>query len=211
MGSSYIFGIGESAQTLARHIAFPDFMVDKEHIPGESRTLMGRWIWEFSPAREKDTIYIPVSYKECNGQRESVFNRAKEFGYKIESFIHKTANVEPTSTIEEGAIIYPLVNIDPNVVIGKGLFAYSACHIGHSSFLEDFVYVTTHATICGQTFIGSRTFIGANAVIYPGVVIGRQCIIGAGALITKDLPDYSVALEGRNNIISKKSYEVELK
>ncbi len=211
MSSSYIFGIGESAQTLARYLAFPDFMVDKEHIPGESNTLMGRWIHPFEQAQAGDKMYIPVSYKGCNTQREQVFSRASSLGYKIESFVHKTANIDPSSTLGIGALVHPLVNIDPNVTIGHGFWGHSACHIGHSSILEDFIYVTTHSTICGQTYIKSRTFIGANAIIFPGVTVGFQCIIGAGALITRDLPDYSVALEGRNNIISKKSYEVDLK
>jgi acetyltransferase-like isoleucine patch superfamily enzyme len=39
---------------------------------------------------------------------------------------------------------------------------------------------------------GSR--IAVNVTLLPGVVIGRECLVGASALVTKDLPDFSVAV-----------------
>ena len=42
--------------------------------------------------------------------------------------------------------------------------------------------------------IGDGSDIGMNATILPGVSIGRGVQIGAGAVVTKDVPDYSVAL-----------------
>jgi acetyltransferase-like isoleucine patch superfamily enzyme len=42
--------------------------------------------------------------------------------------------------------------------------------------------------------IGAHTWLGQNSVILPGVTIGRHCIIGANSVVTKDIPDYSVAV-----------------
>ncbi len=42
--------------------------------------------------------------------------------------------------------------------------------------------------------IGDDVWIGANAVITSGVTIGKHCVIGAGSIVTKDIPDYSVAV-----------------
>lgn len=36
--------------------------------------------------------------------------------------------------------------------------------------------------------------IGMGAIIMPGVTIGRGAMIGAGAVVTRDIPDFSVAL-----------------
>lgn len=36
--------------------------------------------------------------------------------------------------------------------------------------------------------------IGIGAIIMPGVTIGKGAVIGAGAVVTKDIPDYSVAV-----------------
>jgi len=41
--------------------------------------------------------------------------------------------------------------------------------------------------------IGSGSWIGENACII-GVSIGKNCVIGANAVVTKDIPDYSVAV-----------------
>lgn len=36
--------------------------------------------------------------------------------------------------------------------------------------------------------------LGAGATILPGVCIGRHAIVGAGSVVTKDVPDYAVAV-----------------
>lgn len=46
----------------------------------------------------------------------------------------------------------------------------------------------------GKIVVGEGSFIGANATIMPGVRIGKHCVIGAGAVVTKNIPDYSVAV-----------------
>lgn len=47
----------------------------------------------------------------------------------------------------------------------------------------------------GQTVsIGNGSFIGINAVIVGNVRIGRHCVIGANSVVTRDIPDYSVAV-----------------
>ena len=42
--------------------------------------------------------------------------------------------------------------------------------------------------------IGQNTWIGANTVIVPGIHIGKNTVIGAGSDVTKDIPDYVVAV-----------------
>ena len=42
--------------------------------------------------------------------------------------------------------------------------------------------------------IGHDTWIGHGAVIMPGVRIGHGAIIGSNAVVTRDVPDYAVAV-----------------
>jgi acetyltransferase-like isoleucine patch superfamily enzyme len=42
--------------------------------------------------------------------------------------------------------------------------------------------------------IGDGCDLGCNAVILPGVTLGRGVQVGAGAVVTRDLPDYAVAM-----------------
>lgn len=42
--------------------------------------------------------------------------------------------------------------------------------------------------------IGNDVWIGANVIILDGVRIGNGVILGAGAVVTKDIPDYAIAV-----------------
>lgn len=42
--------------------------------------------------------------------------------------------------------------------------------------------------------IGDGSYIGINTVIVGNVKIGKHCGIGANSVVTKDVPDYSVAV-----------------
>lgn len=46
----------------------------------------------------------------------------------------------------------------------------------------------------GKIEVEEESFIGARSVIMPGVKIGRNCVIAAGSVVTKNIPDYSVAM-----------------
>ncbi len=46
-----------------------------------------------------------------------------------------------------------------------------------------------------QTLVKKGATIGANATIVCGNTIGRYAFIGAGAVVTKDVPDYALALD----------------
>lgn len=42
--------------------------------------------------------------------------------------------------------------------------------------------------------IGDDVWIGTGATILGGVTIGRGAVIGAGAVVTRDVPEYSIAM-----------------
>ena len=51
--------------------------------------------------------------------------------------------------------------------------------------------------------IGEGSFIGINAVIVGNVKIGKHCVIGANSVVTKDVPDYCVAVGSPARVIKK--------
>jgi acetyltransferase-like isoleucine patch superfamily enzyme len=42
--------------------------------------------------------------------------------------------------------------------------------------------------------IGEGSWIGRGVMVTSGVTIGKGCVVGANAVVTKDLPDWSVAV-----------------
>ena len=51
--------------------------------------------------------------------------------------------------------------------------------------------------------IGDGSYIGIHAVIVGNVKIGRHCVIGANSVVTKDVPDYCVAVGSPAKIIKR--------
>lgn len=54
---------------------------------------------------------------------------------------------------------------------------------------------------CKPVRICECAWIGAGATILPGVRIGRHAIVGAASVVTKDVPDYAVAVGNPAQII----------
>lgn len=46
----------------------------------------------------------------------------------------------------------------------------------------------------GKVTIKKNAWIGMGATICPGVTIGEYAVVGAGSVVTKDIPDYGVAV-----------------
>lgn len=81
--------------------------------------------------------------------------------------------------------------------------------------LEDDVMIAADASIitnnhdpydrmllpCRPVLIRKGAWIGAHAIILPGVCVGRYAIVGAGSVVTKDIPDYAVAVGNPAHVI----------
>ena len=71
-----------------------------------------------------------------------------------------------------------------------------------SSYLENLLEVS-------EVSIGDGVWIGNNVVILPGVHIGKKSIIGAGSVVTKDIPDYCIAVGNPARVI--KTYDFDMR
>lgn len=111
--------------------------------------------------------------------------------------------------IERNAVFGPLLKIGDNSGIGINCEIYGPVTIGKNVMMGPEVVIYTSGHRHNRTDIpmgeqgddgvkpveiGNDVWIGRRAIILPGVKIGNGCIIGAGAIVTKDVPDYSVAV-----------------
>lgn len=58
----------------------------------------------------------------------------------------------------------------------------------------------------GSVEIGEGSWLGENVCVL-GANIGRHCVIGANSVVTKDIPDYSVAVGSPARVIKRFDFE----
>jgi acetyltransferase-like isoleucine patch superfamily enzyme len=136
------------------------------------------------------------------------FNHAKPFTkefYRLmdELFYHQIGETSIVST--QLTVVAP-----QNVKIGNSVYIMNGCLLMASGgiIIEDYALVAAHAKIitndhdpyfrpaltCKPVVIKEGAWIGAGAAIMKGVTIGKYAIIGSNSVVTKDVPDYAVAV-----------------
>ena len=76
------------------------------------------------------------------------------------------------------------ITIEDNVIISPNVQLISNNHDPYDR------YVIT----CKPILIKEGALIGAGATILPGVTIGKYAIIGANSVVSRDIPDFGVAI-----------------
>lgn len=119
--------------------------------------------------------------------------------------------------LERGAVFSTKVELGDHSGIGINAYIGGTCYIGNDVMMGPncTIYTRNHKTsditrtMRGQGFeqeepvsIGDDVWIGGNVTILPGVCIGSHCIIGACAVVTKDVPDWGVAV-GNPAVVKK--------
>lgn len=122
--------------------------------------------------------------------------------------IFKGAEVGDNCLIGHNCFIYPKARI------GKGVKIESNTDVWDLITLEDYVFVGPSAVFTNDlnprakypkskypqygkwlpTLIKEGATIGANATIVCGNAIGKWAMVGAGSVVTRDVPDYAIAI-----------------
>lgn len=154
------------------------------------------------------------------GNRLQIYNPLKIDGLK-NIYIGNNVRIGYKSWLSASTAISKNVKL----TIGNGcaiggfnhIFATGEIKIGNNVLTADKVYISDNLhnyenieiPIIKQAIkqinsveIGDGTWIGENACII-GAKIGRNCVIGANSVVTKDIPDYSVAVGVPAKIIKR--------
>lgn len=137
-------------------------------------------------------------------------------------YIHLGKNVN----IDSGSRLDCYINEDeiPNLVICDNTMISFNCTllcttnliIGNDCMFASDVFISTEnhnmnpetnfkkgKLVSKDIKIGNGCWIGEKVIIVPGVTIGNHSIIGAGSVVTKDIPDYCMAVGNPARVIKK--------
>jgi carbonic anhydrase/acetyltransferase-like protein (isoleucine patch superfamily) len=91
------------------------------------------------------------------------------------------------------------ISIGARTLVGPNCAFYSGSHP-----LDPFVRNGTSGPEAGAPVsIGEDCWLGGNVVVLPGVTIGRGTTIGAGSVVTRDIPEFVVAVGNPARVIRK--------
>jgi acetyltransferase-like isoleucine patch superfamily enzyme len=83
------------------------------------------------------------------------------------------------------------------IFLGQFILMGANCYIGGGRYITDRLDIPMMEQGLyskGPVVIQNDVWLGAGVVVLDGVRVGNGCILGAGAVVTKDLPDYSIAV-----------------
>lgn len=126
-----------------------------------------------------------------------------------EIFIEPPFNIDYGCNISLGKRFYSnfnltildcsLVTIGDRCMFGPNVSIFAATHESEVQSRRDNIEYGR------PVVVGDDCWIGGNVVILPGVTIGRGCTIGAMSVVTKDIPDFSVAMGQPAKVVKKVS------
>lgn len=89
------------------------------------------------------------------------------------------------------------ITIGDNVLMASHVFISDNSHGSYKGDEKDANPMLSPAEreyALAPVVIGRNTWIGEGAIIMPGVTIGEGCVIGAHSVVSKDVPDFTVAV-----------------
>lgn len=160
----------------------------------EEQKICRRILQRLNTADRSDFDKIGEIVKELLGKSEDAFINPPfycDYGSHIEVGKNFFANYNCT------IIDVAKVKIGDNCQFAPNVSIYTAGHplhpVSRNSLYEYGISVT----------IGDNVWIGGNTVIMPGVHIGSNTVIGAGSVVTKDIPDWVVAVGNPCRVIKQ--------
>lgn len=104
--------------------------------------------------------------------------------------IGKGTKIAATVDIDRSAP--ELITIGKNVWVTRGVMIL--CHQRDLQAYEIDKPVMDCPLVYKPVEIKDGAHIGIGAILMPGVTIGKGTVIGAGSVVTRDIPDYCVAV-----------------
>lgn len=159
----------------------------------------------------------PFKHKRGKGSTVRYSSRMDVFPFNDFRLGEKSV-IEDFATINNGV---GDVLIGDHTMIGIGCVVIGPVKIGHNVMLAQNIVVSglnhgyedvslppsRQKEIRKQIIISDDVWIGANSVITAGVTIGKHVVIGAGSVVTKDVPDFCVAVGNPARVVKKYSTE----
>ena len=153
-------------------------------------------------------MFAPMTAKNMNRLRESVYDEVTRKGYEFVSYISSKATVYDESRIGKNCFILEDNTIQPFTSIGNNVVLWSGNHIGHHSNIGDHVFFTSQVVLSGHCNVANNCFFGVNSTIKDYSNIAEGTLVGMGACVTKNTQEWGVYVGNPAKLRDVKSYDI---
>jgi len=133
------------------------------------------------------------------GDESMVMKNAILHVYNFRNLPHSHITVGRRSLIGESCILRGQggITIGDDVYLGTLVQILAVNHVFHDTTRP----ISMQGITAQGISIGNGSWIGSGAIILDGVRIGCNVVVGAGAVVTRDIPDYCIAVGNPARVI----------
>lgn len=142
------------------------------------------------PARlQREKVYEIICALPRPEDRQTLYESARQHGFRVLTLVHPTAVVLPGARVGEGCIIEPLCYVGIDVDMGTCTHIHAGAQVDHNSVLGNYVTLNPGAVIAGNVRVGEGSTINMGALISNSVTLGDWTLVGAGAFVASSFPE----------------------
>lgn len=138
------------------------------------------------------TMFVAFDERFGNFKRMELMQLVMERGFKLESFVSRSAilapgvTIGPNAFVGEGVVLGLDCRVDFNAVIREGVKVGAGVHLRSSCWLDTGVLVGDAADV------GAHSILRIGAVVGPRVKVGKHCELGWAQLYDRDIASRTV-------------------
>ncbi|WP_299628579.1 acetyltransferase [uncultured Tateyamaria sp.] len=155
-----------------------------------------------------DSFAVAVG-AEYGFARWRIAQELQSYGLAPLSLRHARAFCEPSAKIGAGLVMMPSSVVHKFSRLGEQCILNTGAVLDHECVLGNGVHLMGGCAVAGQVNIGDFATIGTNATVLPGLRIGVGAYVGAGAVVTRDIPDYAVAVGNPARVIRTQTLRLD--
>lgn len=121
--------------------------------------------------------------------RRRLYEKIREYGFRIPVIADPTAIISPDTRIGEGAFIGKGTIVNAGCSVGACAILNTGAILEHDCIIGDFAHISPGAVLCGHVVVGHDSHIGAGSTVRQEITIGSHTLVGIGSAVVTDLPD----------------------
>jgi len=180
------------------------FAVDEEYLHGPEflglPQINFQEIIDLYPPDEYDMISILGGYS-CMRNREAMYSKAKNTGYKLRNYISPSCDITPEIHIGENNVIFGQTHIGRGGKMGSNNIIRQQVYLGHDFVMGNNNVIGAGCKIGGNCVIENTCYLGLGATVINNTTLAEETLIGAGSVVIRNTTPYSKNIGNPSRVI----------